>query len=434
MDMMTIIGWAGILGLLICLAIGMPIAFAMGIIGLLGYAVVEGVGQALGILALAPYSVSSNYVLSAVPLFILMGFFAFYSGISRDLYEASYKWFGWMPGGMAMATVAGCAGFAAVSGTSTGSAATMGTVALPEMERFNYDPKFSAGTVAAGGTLGILIPPSGVLIIYGYLTEQSVGKLFMAGIIPGILSAALYIFMLVVRCYRNPSLGPPGPKFTWAERIKSIKGLWGIGSLFILVMGGIYMGVFTPTEGAAIGAGGALLIAISLRKITLDNLIKSLLDTCRITAMIFAIIIGAMVFNRFLTVTNIPTTAAEFISGLQLNRYFIIFIFMLIYFAMGMFMDTLAIIILTVPILFPIIIGLGFDAIWFGIILVKSIEIALISPPLGMNVFVIKGVTPGLTLGEIFQGIWYYLQMDILTLGLLIIFPQISLWLPSKMW
>ena len=408
--------------------------FAMGIIGLVGYAFVEGINQALGVLALAPYSVASNYVLSAVPLFILMGYFAFYSGISHDLYQASYKWFGWMPGGMAMATVAGCAGFAAVSGTSTGTAATMGTVALPEMERFNYDPKFSAGTVAAGGTLGILIPPSGTLIIYGYLTEQSVGKLFMAGIIPGILSAALYISMVFIRCYKNPTLGPPGPKFTWPERFRSIKGLWGMGVLFLLVMGGIYTGVFTPTEAGAIGAGGALIMAVALRKMTFDNLIKSLLETCRITAMIFAIIIGAMIFNRFLTVTQFPTTIAEFISGLQFNHYVIVVIFLLIYFVMGMFMDALAIIILTVPILFPIITGMGFDAIWFGIILVKCIELALISPPLGMNVFVIKGVVSDLSLDEIFRGIWYYLQMDLLTIAILVIFPQLSLWLPSKMW
>lgn len=431
---MIIIGSAGILSLLLCLLIGIPISFSMGIIGLVGYAFVEGITQALGVLALAPYSVASNYVLSAVPLFILMGYFSFYSGISHDLYQASYKWFGWMPGGMAMATVAGCAGFAAVSGTSTGTAATMGTVALPEMERFNYDPKFSAGTVAAGGTLGILIPPSGTLIIYGYLTEQSVGRLFMAGIIPGLLSAALYISMVYIRCQRNPQLGPPGPRFTWPEKLKSIKGLWGMGTLFLLVMGGIYIGVFTPTEAGAIGAGGALIIAIALRKMTFNNLVKSLLETCRITAMIFAIIIGAMIFNRFLTVTQFPTATAEFISELQFNRYLIIIIFLLIYFVMGMFMDALAIIILTVPILHPIITGLGFDAIWFGIILVKCIELALISPPLGMNVFVIKGVVSDLSLDEIFRGIWYYLQMDLLTIGILVIFPQLSLWLPSKMW
>lgn len=431
---MIIIGSAGILSLLLCLLIGIPISFSMGIIGLVGYAFVEGITQALGVLALAPYSVASNYVLSAVPLFILMGYFSFYSGISHDLYQASYKWFGWMPGGMAMATVAGCAGFAAVSGTSTGTAATMGTVALPEMERFNYDPKFSAGTVAAGGTLGILIPPSGTLIIYGYLTEQSVGRLFMAGIIPGLLSAALYISMVYIRCQRNPQLGPPGPRFTWPEKLKSIKGLWGMGTLFLLVMGGIYIGVFTPTEAGAIGAGGALIIAIALRKMTFNNLVKSLLETCRITAMIFAIIIGAMIFNRFLTVTQFPTATAEFISELQFNRYLIIIIFLLIYFVMGMFMDALAIIILTVPILHPIITGLGFDAIWFGIILVKCIELALISPPLGMNVFVIKGVVSDLSLDDIFRGIWYYLQMDLLTIGILVIFPQLSLWLPSKMW
>jgi C4-dicarboxylate transporter, DctM subunit len=431
---MIFIGSAGIIALLILLFIGIPISFAMGLVGLVGYAFVESIGQSLGILTLAPYSVASNYVLSAVPLFILMGLFAFYSGISHDLYQVSYKWFGWMPGGMAVATVVGCAGFAAVSGTSTGGAATMGTVALPEMKRFNYDPKFSAGTVAAGGTLGILIPPSGTLIIYGYLTEESVGKLFMAGIIPGILSAALYMAMIFIVCQKNPALGPPGPKFSIIERIKSLKGLWGMGALFVLVMGGIYAGIFTPTEAGAIGAGGSLLIAIALRKITFNILIKCLLDTCRITAMIFAIIIGAMIFNHFLTVTQFPMKTAEFISGLQFNKYIILILFILIYFVMGMFMDALAIIILTVPILYPIITSLGFDVIWFGIILVKCIEVALITPPLGMNVFVIKGVASELSIHDIFRGIWYYLQMDLLTIVILIIFPQMSLWLPSVMW
>jgi C4-dicarboxylate transporter, DctM subunit len=427
------LGLLGIFCMFVLLAFRMYIGMAMALIGFLGLIKLSGIAAASSILGIVPFSEGSSYTLSVIPLFVLMGQFAFISGISSDIYKTVYAWMGHFRGGLAMATIVACAGFAAVCGSSLATGATMGMVAIPEMKKYKYDPRLATGCVAAGGTLGILIPPSIGFVIYGLLTEQSIGRLFMAGVLPGLLLAGLFIMAVYLQCMRNPEMGPPGEATSWMEKIKSLGGTWGMLLLFLLVMGGIYFGVFTPTEAAGIGAFGAFLIALIRRKINFQGLVQCLMETGKTTAFIFMIIIGANIFSVFLGLTRLPMGLADFVGNLELPTIFILVGIILIYVALGCVMDCYAIMILTIPILFPVIEALYIDPIWFGVLMVIVLEVGLITPPVGLNVFVLKGAAPDVPLTTIFKGIWPFLIAAILAIAIIIIFPQIALYIPSKM-
>ena len=429
----TMTGIVGIAILLIILFSRMPIAFGMGLIGFLGFAYLVGVGPALGLLKTVPYSTFASHSLSVIPLFILMGAFAFSAGLSKDLYEAAYKWFGHLRGGLAMATVGACAFFAAISGSSMATAATMGAVALPEMKKYKYDPALATGAVAAGGSMGILIPPSVILIIYGIITEQSIGKLFLAGFVPGVMEAVFYMLVIAIMTRFKPELGPRGPKTNFMEKMKALSKTWEVLTLFIVVIGGIYIGVFTPTEAAGIGAFGAFLFAILKKRLSLKAFKDSLSTSIKTSVMVFTIILGAMLLGYFLTVTRIPFDLAGYVGSLHVNRYVILVLILLTFIVLGCVIETMAIILLTVPIFFPLIVQMGFDPIWFGILVVRATEIGLLTPPVGLNVFVIKGVAPDVPIGTIFKGIFPFLGADLCHVAILIAFPQIVLLIPNMM-
>lgn len=425
------LGLAAVLLLLLFLAGGLPIAFSMGIVGLIGFCCFGGPQAGLSQLEMVPFGVGSEYILSVVPLFLLMGQFSYTSGLSQDLYDTSYTWLGHLPGGLAMATVAGCAAFAAISGSSVATAVTIGAVALPAMRSYRYSPTLALGSIAAGGTIGILIPPSIVFILYGILTEQSIGKLFMAGLLPGVLSVILYMLTIAVQVKLNPSLGPPGPKTTLPEKVRSLRKTWGMLLLFALVLGGIYFGFFTPTEAGAVGACGALILALAKKKLTWRSLWTSLMETGRTTSTLVMIFVGAMLFNYFLALTNLPLELASIIVENSISRYATLFAILGVYLLLGSIMDPGSMIILTIPIFFPIIQTLGFDPIWFGVLVVVLAEIGCITPPVGINVFAVKGVDPGVSLATVFRGVLPFWAADMLRLALLVLFPQISLFLPS---
>ena len=429
----TVTGIVGLSILLIILFSRMPISFGMGFMGFIGFAYLVGIGPALGLLKTVPYSTFASQSLSVIPLFILMGSFAFSAGISKDLYEAVYKWLGHRRGGLAMATVGACACFASISGSSMATAATMGTVALPEMKKYKYDPALATGAVAAGGSMGILIPPSVILIIYGIITEQSIGKLFLAGFIPGIMEAIFYMIVIAILTRFKPDLGPRGPKTSFREKVAAFARTWEVFVLFLVVIGGIYLGVFTPTEAAGIGAFGAFLFALFKKRLTWEIFKRSLSDTVKTSVMVFAIVLGAMLLGYFLTVTRIPFDLAGFVGNLPLNRYFILALILIVFLALGCVIDTMAIVLLTVPIFYPLIMQLGFNPIWFGILVVRTTEMGLITPPVGLNVFVIKGVAKDVPIGTIFRGIFPFLFADLCQVALLVAFPQISLFIPNLM-
>ncbi len=428
-----VIGILGIVVMFVFLALRMYIGIAMALIGFLGLCLIVGVDAGLQILGITPLTEGSSYTLSVIPLFVLMGQFAFVSGISSDIYKTVYAWLGHFRGGLAIATIMACAGFAAVCGSSLATGATMGMVAIPEMDKYNYDPKLSTGCVAAGGTLGILIPPSIGFIIYGILTEESIGKLFIAGFLPGALLAFLFILAIYIQCKLNPEIGPPGPGTTLKEKIKSLGGTWGMLLLFMIVMGGIYFGIFTPTEAAGVGAFGAFLFALLKRKMNLQIFIDSLLQTGRTTAMIFLIIIGANIFSTFLGLARLPMELADFIATLALPKLVILAGIIMVFVVLGCVMDCYAIMILTVPIIFPVIEAMQFDPIWFGVLMVIVLEVGLITPPVGLNVFVLKAAAPGVPLSTIFRGIWPFLFAAVAAICLITIFPSIATYLPNHM-
>ena len=428
-----LLGILGILLMFLLLAMGMYIGIAMALVGFLGLCVLVGLESGMSILGMTPLAEGSSYTLSVIPLFVLMGQFAFISGISSDIYKAVYAWMGRFRGGLAMATICACAGFAAVCGSSLATGATMGMVAIPEMDKYKYNQKLSTGCVAAGGTLGILIPPSIGFVIYGILTQESIGRLFMAGILPGILLALLFILTIYVLCLLDPEMGPRGEATTWKEKIKSLSGTWGILLLIFIVMGGLYLGVVTPTEAAGVGAFGSFMIALLKGKLSIRSLIQCLMDTGKTTAMIFLIIIGANIFSSFLGLARIPMGLADFIAGLALPRMVILMAIILIYILMGCVMDCYAIMILTVPIIFPVVEALHFDPIWFGVLMVIVLEVGLITPPVGLNVFVLNAAAPDVPLTVIFRGIVPFLVASLLAIVIITIFPQIATFLPSRM-
>jgi len=427
------IGYLGIVVLVILLFSGIHIGVVMGIIGFLGMAIVSGWDAGLTVLKTVPFTTFANYGMSVVPLFILMGSLCFAAGLSKDLYVAVHRWLGHLRGGLAMATVGACAAFAAVSGSSIATAATMGTVSLPEMKRFNYDPALAAGCIAAGGSIGILIPPSVPLVIYGVLSNQSIGKLFIAGIIPGLLQAVFYIVTISILCKRNPAIGPPGPRSSVKEKAAALKATWAPLALFVIVIGGIYLGIFSPTEAAGVGACGACILALSKGKLSWSKFMESLSESVRNTSMIFVIFLGAMIFGYYLAITRLPFELAAFVGELPVNRYVILALVLLVYLLLGCFMDSLAMILLTVPVFYPLITSLGFDPLWFGVIIVRTVEIGLITPPVGLNVFVIKGIAEDTSMYTIFRGIVPFILADICHLILLVVFPQIVTFLPSLM-
>lgn len=426
-------GIIGIIIMFLLLALRMYIGIAMSIVGFLGLCYLIGFEAGMGILGITPLAEGSSYTLSVIPLFVLMGQFAFVSGISTDIYKTVYTWMGHMKGGLAMATILACAGFAAICGSSLATGATMGMVAIPEMKNYRYDSRLSTGCVAAGGTLGILIPPSIGFVIYGILTEVSIGKLFMAGFLPGILLALLFIITVYIQCAINPKMGPRGDKTPIKMKIQSLAGTWGMLLLFIIVMGGIYKGIFTPTEAAGVGAFGAFLISVFKGKMTWKKLLECLMESGKTTAMIFLIIIGANIFSTFLGLARLPMGLADFITALALPRLVILSGIIIIFIILGCVMDCYAIMILTVPIIFPVIQAMQFDPIWFGVLMVIVLEVGLITPPVGLNVFVLKGAAPDVPLTVIFRGIWPFLLAALFCIILLITFPQIALFIPYVM-
>ena len=424
-------GLVGILALCVLLVSGMRIAYATALCGLIGLWALRGYEPAAGIAGLMPFAESSHYALLVLPLFVLMGYLAHHAGITRNIYWTARQWFGHLPGGLAIATIFGCAGFAAACGASTASAAVMGRVSLPELKRFGYNQKVAAGCVAAGGTLATMIPPSVIMVIYGFIAEQSIGALLLAGILPGLLQALTYSLMLYIRFRINPALGPSVSGIGWPERIRSLRGTWGIMVLIAVVLGGIYTGFATPTEAAGIGAFGAFLMA--LPRMRRGDLWTALRETARTTAMMFAIIIGVLIFVRFLAFSGLPGALVDTVLELDVNRYVVLIGILALYLVLGMFLDGIGMLLLTIPIVLPAVTALGFDPIVFGVLVVRMIEIGLITPPVGLNVFVLKGVAPDIPTGHIFRGCGWFVAVDLVNVAILVLFPGIILLIPRTM-
>jgi tripartite ATP-independent transporter DctM subunit len=429
----SLVGMIGIVAMLALLAVRMPIGIAMLLVGIVGFAWLNGIPAALSALGGAPYSYSAVYELAVIPLFVLMGNCAGASGMSRDLYNATYAWVGHWRGGLASATIVACAGFAAVSGSSVASAVTMGRVCLPEMRRYKYDPGLAAGTVAAGGTLGILIPPSTAFVVYGILTEQSIGRLLLAGFLPGILLSALFVATIAIWTQLRPELGPPGPRADRSERMRTLSRSGPMVAIVGISIGGIYLGVFTPVEAAAVGAFLALAYALWRRSLDGQSFANVLLDTVKTTSFVFLILIGAFVFGPFLALSGLPESIAQATAGLPVPRIVILLILVVIYIVLGMFMEGFSILVLTLPIVIPIVEKLNYDLIWFGVLMVILLEMGLISPPVGINVFVVKGLVPDTPIAEIFQGILPFFVAMAVCVAILIAFPEIALIIPNTM-
>jgi tripartite ATP-independent transporter DctM subunit len=430
---LEIIGIIGLLVMLGLMFLGMPIAAAMGQVGFAGFWYIVGLTPGFAVVSTAAYAMSSKYLLTIIPLFVLMGLLAGNAGLSTDGYHAINKWIGHRRGGLAMATAIACAGFGAVCGDSVATATTMCSVALPEMRKYRYSDQLSLGAISAGGLLGFMIPPSLAFVLYGFFTEESIGSLFIAGILPGALIVLSFIGAIAIVCWRNPAAGPAGPASGWKERLAALYNVWGIIVLFLLVMGGMYSGFFTPSEAGAVGAFGALLLGIAKRRITWANLSKSLMETGIISGMIFLLIIGASILSSFMAVSEIPFTLARLISNLPVSPVLIMLILLLMYLVTGFFMSSMAVMVLTVPIIHPALEALGVDPIWFGVLVVLTIMIGQITPPVGIVVYAVGGMVRDVPMGKIFGGVWPFVGAMVVTLALLIIFPQIALWLPGMM-
>lgn len=428
-----LVGLIGIAAFFMLIILRMPIAYAMALVGFVGFSMLTSVSAGINMVTKELFSNFSSYSLSVIAMFVWMGFLAYYSGIGSRLYDFAYKMIGHLPGGLAIATQGACAVFGAICGSNTATAATMGAIALPEMEKYHYDESLATASIAAGGVLGVMIPPSVIFIVYGMATEQSIGKLFMAGILPGILMMLLYMATIFIITMRNPNLGPAGPRSSWKERIQSLKG--GLAEaliVFSISIGGLFAGWFTPTEAGAIGAAGVLGISLLEKRLTREELLKSLSDTTRTTAMIMLMIAGAIIFGRFMAVSRIPFEIASWAGALPLPSFAILGVILSIYLILGCFLDALALVLLTTPIFFPVVVDtLGYDPIWFGVIMVLVVAMGVITPPVGMNVYIIKGVAPEIPLEVIFKGIWPFLFALIFCVILLIIFPEIATFLPN---
>jgi len=426
------LGALGFCFLFVLILLRMPIGYAMAITGFLGLLITSRtVGAALGIFGITPYATTASFILAVAPLFILMGELAYQSGISQDLFDTAYKWLGRLPGGLSMSAIAGCAGFAAVCGDSMSTAVTMGTVSLPEMKKKNYSPELSTGSLAAGGTLGILIPPSIGFIFYAIVTEVSIGRLFIAGILPGLLLAALFLAYIYLIARAKPEMAPRGEPTTFKEKMLSLKGVLGMLFLFVLVLGGILGGLFSPTEGGAIGAAGAFFLAVIRRRMSWQVLLKAMEDTAVITCKLLIILIGVGVLGYFLAATRLPFELANLVTGLDMNRYVIFSIVILLFILLGCLMNVIPMLLLTLPAIFPAMEALGFDPVWFGVVSVLVMEMGQITPPIGVNVFAIGSVAPDVPMERIFKGIFPFFVCMIVCVFLLVLFPQIALYLPN---
>ncbi len=410
-----------------------PLAFAMGLVGLFGIGMTIGWAPAFASTAQVVYETGFAYTLSVIPLFILMGNFVARAGLAHELFHAAYTFIGHRRGGLAHATIAACAGFGAICGSSIATAATMSKVAYPSMKKLGYSDAMSTGVIAAGGTLGIMIPPSTIMVIYGIITETHIGKLFAAGVIPGILTALLMMVAVVLMTWHDPEHAPAGEKYSWKERLIALRGIWGVLVLVFVVLGGIYGGIFTATEGAGIGAMGAFLFALARGALTWVILRQVLVESARTTAMLFTLLIAATIFANFVNYTTMPNDLKDRITHLGLSPIMIVGAMMVIYVILGTVMEELTMVLLTIPLFFPIVIQLGFDPVWFGVLIVMVIQIGLISPPVGMNLFVINTLLPKVGLINIFRGVWPMVGVLIITLVILLAFPSLSLWLPSMM-
>ena len=423
----------GFIGMFVLMALRVPIGVAMGITGVLGFGTLTGLKPALNLLGNVPLSVLTDYNLLVIPMFILMGAFASHSGMSRELFDAGRAWFGHRRGGLAYASIAACGGFAAINGSSVATAATMSQVALPEMRKAGYDPGFAAGLIAAGGTLGIMIPPSTILVLYGIMTEVDIAKLFAAGVVPGLLGVLFYVVLVQWIAARNPQSAPMGALHSWAERLASLRNLWAVIVLFLFVLGGIYGGLFTVQEASGVGATGTLLIGMLRGRLRWKQIRAALIDSLRVSSAIMMIVVGAFLFGYFLTITQFTQNAVDWLVNLPVGAYGVLAIVMVGYFILGAVMDELAMILLTVPIVFPAMTQLGFDPVWFGVIVVMAVTFGMICPPVGMNVFVINSIARDIPLGRIYRGTMPFIAVDLVRLVLLCAFPGLALWLPKVM-
>lgn len=426
-------GIISVVAIMVMIIFGVRVAYASGIAGLVGLIVLRGWDPGAGLAGFLAHSESSHYTLSVLPMFILIGYLAYYAGLTQGAFYAARCWFGWLPGGLAVATVFATAGFAAVSGASTATAAVFSRVAIPEMLKYGYDRSLAAGVVAAGGTLASLIPPSAILVIYGIIVEESIGALLLAGFIPGAISATVYAAIIVIRVLINPELGAAVHGVTWSQRVQSLSGVWGIVFVIGIILGGIYTGWMTPTEVGGVGAFVIFLLALAKHGMTGENLKDALMETSKLTVMIFTIIWSILIYVRFLGFTGLPVQFADWIVNLDIPRFYILLAILAVYVALGMFMDGIGMLLLTLPVFFPAIKALGYDPIWFGIIVVKMVEVGLVTPPIGLNCFVVNGVRPDIPLEQIFKGIWPFVVADFITVAFLIAFPQIVLFLPQLM-
>ncbi len=429
----ALLGFLGFVIALVLIAFGFPVAVAMAVVGVAGFWLLNGWTGAAFILGSSPFEAIFPYSLSVVPLFVMMGVFAARAGLSRSLFDVVNSFFGHIRGGLAVTAVGACALFGAICGSSLATVATMGRVAIPEMKRHGYSNSLSSAAIAAGGTLGVLIPPSILLVIYGILTQTSIGQLFIGAIIPGILGTVLYAAAIIIRVRMRPELAPPTPKTDWSARVASLGRVWGVALLFALVIGGIYLGLFSPTEAAAVGAVGAFVLALFSGELDRKAFWGAVSETASLTGMIFFILIGASLFNYFLETTGLPNGLISLIQGSGLSPTAVLVLILIFYVMLGCFMDSMSMILLTVPFLAPVAQTLGYDMVWFGILVVTVAEIGLITPPVGMNLFVVQASMPGLTQRTVASGILPFILADLIRLILLVAVPALTLWLPSKM-
>ncbi len=430
----ALIAIIGLIIFLSILAVGVPIGIAMGLVGVIGIITLRGLGGALATLSTIPFSSMESWSLSVIPMFLLMGYLAFQAGFTKDAYQAAYKWLGRIPGGVAVATLFGGAAFGACCGSSVAATAALGRIAIPEMRRFNYDMKLACGSVACAGTLAALIPPSIMLVFYGIITETSIGKLLIAGIIPGIISMLAFSALVYVRAVINPALAPKGEILTLREKLSSLKNSVGIGITFLVVVFGIFFGVFTPTEAGALGAFTVMVLAFVMRRMNWKNFWEAVKETVRVSCSVLMIVIGAYIFIQFLAISRLPMMISEWIVSLPYHPNVVFIGILLVYLVLGMFLDAIGLVLLTVPIIFPAIVALGFNPIWFGVILVKMVEIGLLTPPVGVQTYVLKGVVPDIPIETILLGILPFFILDfVFVVGVLTFFPQIILFLPNLM-
>ncbi len=429
-DLVALLGFVALFALML---LRVPVGMAMGLVGVVGFGYLTTYEAALKMVGQTTMRTVTDYTFGIIPMFLLMGAFVANAGISREMFRAANAFVGHRRGGLGVATIAACGGFAAICGSSVATAATFSAVAYPEMRRAGYPQSFSTGVIAAGGTLGIMIPPSTVLAVYGLITQQDIGKLFIAGVIPGLVQVGAFMLTIAIIVWLRPNFLPASPRLLWSQRFGPVRDVWAPALLFLFVIGGLYGGLFTATEAGGMGAAGAFIIGVARRRLSMDGIKRSLLEATRTSAAVFTILIGALIFGYFLTITQTPQKVTEFLTGLGIGSYGVLIVILLMYLILGCLMDAMAMIILTVPIVFPVVIQLGFDPIWFGIIIVMTVELGLIHPPVGMNVFVIKSMVKDVDFTTIFKGVLPFVAALIVVLALMVVFPQLALWLPSRM-